>query len=788
MMPVAVALAVLAGHAVGAMEITAPADRLFTAGTAPRVKVAGRTGALDWTVTDYFGRETARGSVPAGGETAAFDLPTLGPGWYRVACRDAAGAAARAELGVVLDRRGARLPAEGKVAGDAASAWLLPRRTAEDFRAFAADVARAGIPWVRERLRWAEVEPEPGRFAWGRYDLAAQALAGAGIRICQVWHDSPGWSHPGDPEAPCPDDLREVYRFARAAASRFKGRIQAWEIWNEPDIHFWRDLGDRYAGFLKAAALGLREGDARAVVLAGSLCSGDTAFARAVMAQGVLAYCDAFNWHSYKPPSEYVGELGEYRRLAASAGVDLPAPWITEAGIRRPGTMGAGGRELDDPALRDQARYVPRSVVRSLAAGNARHFFFVLPDYLERGTQFGARRPDGSPHPALVALSAAANLLGTAEYLGRLPDERAEVHAFGAGRRTVLVLWADAPVAVPVPTDRKSIEVTDLFGAPRTGAARNGTAMVEAGPDAVYVRDAGGTVGSRLTDRPARRPAIRARRRPPPVVVSGFARLPFVKERNAYVLPAAAATASGFAYAVEVVNLDAKRPAAGSVNLVLPAGWRAEGVRREFTLGPMDRLAYEVSILPSGAGLETVRVRIEARSGKDEVPPAISEFQQDAGALAELEARVLGWDDAAGWSATRAGDEIATVEPAEAGRFRIAGRRVAGGGECWWEVERRLAAPLDLSGFDGIACELAGEAGEGDAYVYLMLAGPGGTFRSTGGACGRETRTVRFLFRDLGGGTDGLAAAARIKIGVWAGGGRADVEAGRFRLVRLTRP
>ena len=47
---------------------------------------------------------------------------------------------------------------------------------------------------MRERLSWGEVEPERGRYDWGRYDRSATALAQRGIKVYQILHDSPKWS------------------------------------------------------------------------------------------------------------------------------------------------------------------------------------------------------------------------------------------------------------------------------------------------------------------------------------------------------------------------------------------------------------------------------------------------------------------------------------------------------------------------------------------------------------------------------------------------------------------
>jgi hypothetical protein len=45
-------------------------------------------------------------------------------------------------------------------------------------------------------------------------------------------------------------------------AARLRGRVRAWELWNEPDIfYFWRSNADEFAVLLQVTAAALREVD-----------------------------------------------------------------------------------------------------------------------------------------------------------------------------------------------------------------------------------------------------------------------------------------------------------------------------------------------------------------------------------------------------------------------------------------------------------------------------------------------------------------------------------------------
>ncbi len=142
-------------------------------------------GEVRYTLTHSFGHRGEEGRVTTQNGAATISLKGRKPGWYELRCQDSAGVATAA-VGVVMDRGSAPLPREGRVCGDAASAWLLHR---EEHRKPFAQTRLAGIPWVRERLSWGEVEKEPGKFDWGRYQTTADTLKAEGVHVYQMWHD-----------------------------------------------------------------------------------------------------------------------------------------------------------------------------------------------------------------------------------------------------------------------------------------------------------------------------------------------------------------------------------------------------------------------------------------------------------------------------------------------------------------------------------------------------------------------------------------------------------------------
>ncbi|MBI4605098.1 MAG: hypothetical protein HY721_24305 [Planctomycetes bacterium] len=258
-------------------------------------------------VLDVDGREAAPPAVettPAG----ALRLVARGllPGHYRLVMDTGAeaDAARRATPFAVLPPGIPREPAAGTaIAADAALSWLVARPGAplDGVREAIQLARRAGIRLLRDRIAWEEVEPRPGEYRWGRYDAVATACREAGIDVYQIFHASPSWSRADRDSKRMPDDLRAAYRFARAAAERFRGRVVAWEPWNEPDIPvFSTDPADQVAAFQKAAYLGFKAGDPGAAVLMVSLAHPPGPFVEGFLENETGPFLDAYNYHTYE--------------------------------------------------------------------------------------------------------------------------------------------------------------------------------------------------------------------------------------------------------------------------------------------------------------------------------------------------------------------------------------------------------------------------------------------------------------------------------------------------------
>jgi hypothetical protein len=408
---------------------------VFLAGEEVVVRLSAEDGTK-WEAADYDGKPVAIGAV-LGGKARLGRLPV---GYYELR---QGGAATATAIGVLAPLRSPVSPSS-PIAIDLAMSWFY--QTAAQKAAAASLCKLAGAAWVRDRMTWGEIEPGRQDFAREtRYDESARLQSEAGLRVLQVYHSTPAWA--GGSFKRFPEDLRDVYGFLRHAAARWKGRVQAFEPWNEADIDmFGGHTGAEMASLQKAAYWGIKAGNPDAIA-----CLNVFAVARPDTLDDFAAnvawpYFDTCNLHHYIRPDDYPAWYAAFRRI--SAGRPL---WVTEFSQPVPW---AGDPKAQEPTAEDQrlqARRVPIVFASSLHEGPAEAFYFLFPHYTEGKIQFGVVHRDLTPRPAYVAFAAAGRLLAEARPLGSWKVASRQARAFFFRARPdgqdaeVMVAWTTEP-------------------------------------------------------------------------------------------------------------------------------------------------------------------------------------------------------------------------------------------------------------------------------------------------------------------------------------------------------
>lgn len=170
-----------------------------------------------------------------------------------------------------------------------------------------------GIDTVRVLIPWAAIETFPGVYSWTAIDRVVNTAALRGIKVLGVLNSTPLWAAAPNtlPLAGMPKDNAQFAKFAKAVATRYKGKVGSYEVWNEPNgIQFWQPSPNaaQYTELLKAAYTAIKSADPNAVVVAaalgavvdfGNLTVNPVRFVSEMYAAGAAGYFDALSFHPY---------------------------------------------------------------------------------------------------------------------------------------------------------------------------------------------------------------------------------------------------------------------------------------------------------------------------------------------------------------------------------------------------------------------------------------------------------------------------------------------------------
>ncbi|OQY46018.1 MAG: hypothetical protein B6242_08915 [Anaerolineaceae bacterium 4572_78] len=177
-----------------------------------------------------------------------------------------------------------------------------------------------GFRWVKQIFAWREIEgAEKGAFNWQNTDRLMDQISKRNLKVIARLDSQPAWAGGGFPEIGPPDNYQDFADFAFALATRYKGRIGAYQIWNEPNLS--REWGNRppspaeYTELLKVTYQAIKRADPDAIVISAGLAPTtrndhvampDTYFVQGMYDVGAAPYFDMLGVHGagYKAPPE----------------------------------------------------------------------------------------------------------------------------------------------------------------------------------------------------------------------------------------------------------------------------------------------------------------------------------------------------------------------------------------------------------------------------------------------------------------------------------------------------
>lgn len=214
-------------------------------------------------------------------------------------------------------------------------------------------IEESGARWVRLDIGWAMLQPKPGGFdeQWAvpLVDEVMDQLRRRGLKVLVMFWLTPSWAttetDPVLAQYTSPDDPRDYAEALGFAAQRWGDVVDAWEVWNEPNLEAFYVGTDpaTYAGLLCPAYAAVRRHDRDARVVFGGLMYNDDVWLQRAYEAGVGGCFDVMSLHSYQAPADAppsatddgevwnLTHLDAVRQTMVANGDRLPV-WITEFG------------------------------------------------------------------------------------------------------------------------------------------------------------------------------------------------------------------------------------------------------------------------------------------------------------------------------------------------------------------------------------------------------------------------------------------------------------------------
>lgn len=321
----------------------------------------------------------------------------------------------------------------------------------------------AGLSWLRCDFAWYDLEPSPGQWNFSGTDQVVQEAMENGLSLLGLLGTSPPWANGGKDWNYPPTDLTAWRNYVRTVSSRYRGKVPAWEIWNEENIPaFWQPQPDPqdYLAILAAASEEIRAVDPEACIVMGGMAGLGSDFMGECLALGAGEYVDAVAYHPY---AETIGVEGQpeddllrpkeplcrilvdfvHWLIAQNTQRDLQV-WITEVGWTT--------CEVTPPGVDEdtQAAYLLRTMINYAGTDVERVLWYNLRDtHINDMDRYGLLYSDFGCKPSYDAFTTFQDIFGNTAPFPNPPVllswsdmESLEAHSFTRDDGTLLMaLW-----------------------------------------------------------------------------------------------------------------------------------------------------------------------------------------------------------------------------------------------------------------------------------------------------------------------------------------------------------
>lgn len=327
--------------------------------------------------------------------------------------------------------------------------------------------------WRTWHVNWADIEEQPNHFDFSLLDKYVDWSEEHHTPILMHLSYTPRWAS-STPDAPTdvevtnppglsgpPRNMEDWLIFVRTVATRYKGRIHNWEIWNEPNRpQSWNGSVDMMVQMTREAYTILKQADPTCTVVspAPEEAKG-VPFLDDFLAKGGGQYADVIGYHFYVganvAPEAMVTLIHSVKAVMAKHGLSSKPLWDTEAGWL--------GNTMLPPDT--SAAWLARAYILNWASGVSRFYWYAWE--IHHGTRIELVGPDNATlAPAGVAFAAIQKWMTGAVLTGcSSTGDGLWTCTFERENRRSHVMWSAAKeTTAPVPAAWQAHELETMNG------------------------------------------------------------------------------------------------------------------------------------------------------------------------------------------------------------------------------------------------------------------------------------------------------------------------------------
>jgi hypothetical protein len=309
------------------------------------------------------------------------------------------------------------------------------------------------VKWVLNTFYWNRIEREKDIFNFLDYDLYVNDAKRQGKKIIAVLGYSVDYLFPKGKSKRyiSPENMPLFLRFVEETVRRYKGQVDVWSIWNEPNLNFWKGSDSEFYELTRLAAKKIRDTDPDAYIIGGVFWRSPAEFIKKMHNSGALEGLNALAFHPYAVnPTGSMKIYDNFIKTLSEINYSGPV-WVTEIGYPTGGWYPTRVSKNKFPI------YIVKTIAGTAARGARVLLWYEMFDSLNAGEKsidsedhFGLLHKDFIRKAGSWAYELCAHFLPGSRYVPELPQREnipSNIVSFcfldGTSGNNTLILWND---------------------------------------------------------------------------------------------------------------------------------------------------------------------------------------------------------------------------------------------------------------------------------------------------------------------------------------------------------